>query len=643
MRDADPNNPLPSGERENAWHLRRRPWESPRCSRQVAVRATPVYDSVMTPGALLTDGNRYVGRKAWRLLPHDRTAIESLARTLQISPILAQLLVNRNLGDPDVARRFLAAPLSGMHEPELLPGVVEAVDRLFAAIEGRRRICIYGDYDVDGVSGSAILLTCLKHLGADVDFHVPHRLDEGYGLNNEALAKIAADGFSTVVTVDCGIASVDEAEEARRLGLELIVTDHHEPKATLPNAAVLVHPRIPGPNGAPYPFGWICGAGVAFKLAWALCKRKCGSAKVTPILREFLLDAICLAALGTVADVVPLNDENRILVRHGLHRLRTAPTLGLKTLVRFARLDGKSNFTAFDIGFGLAPRINAAGRLGTARLAVELLTTQAPQRAEVLADYLERQNQERQNLERRILQEAREQAESELQNPALILANPNWHPGLLGIVASRLVDLFARPVLMIALREGQHGQGSGRSVPGFRLHEALQECTSMLLSHGGHAAAAGFRIGPERIEEFRPRFFECVEKALGTEPRQHSLTIDAEIPLASLTTSLLQSFADLEPFGSGNPQPVLLSSNLQVAGEPKRLGGGERHLSFRVRQHGKELRAIAFGMGERADELMSNGGACSLVFTPRINEYQGYRSVELDVKDFQPSPDALLS
>ena len=601
-----------------------------------------VYDRRMTPATLLTDGNRYVGRKAWRLLPHDQGAIESFAKSLQISPILAQLLLNRKLADPTAAKLFLNSPMSGLHEPEKLPGVIEAVDRIFAAIDAGRKICVYGDYDVDGVTGTAILLTCLKHLGANVDFHVPHRLEEGYGLNKEALGKIAADGCTTVITVDCGITSIEEAEEAKRLGLELIVTDHHEQKASLPDAAVLVHPRIPGPGGVDYPFGWICGAGVAFKLAWALCKRKSGGAKVTPVLREFLLDAIMLAAMGTVADVVPLHDENRILVRHGLHRLRTSPTLGLKTLLRFAKLDAKANLAAFDIGFGLAPRINAAGRLGTARLAVELLTTQVAQRAEVLADYLERQNQERQTLERRILQEAREQAEQDAHQPALVLSSPNWHPGLLGIVASRLVDLFARPVLMIALRDGQHGQGSGRSFSDFRLHEALQNCTDLLLGHGGHASAAGFRIEPERIEEFRTQFLSCVEKCLGTEPRMHRITIDAEVPLASLTTNLLNSMAELEPYGSGNPQPVLLSSNVQIVGEPKRIGGGERHLAFRVRQSGKDLRAIAFGMGERSEELMSQGGNCCLVYTPRINEYQGYRSVELEVKDFQPGSEAQL-
>jgi single-stranded-DNA-specific exonuclease len=581
--------------------------------------------------------------KLWRLLPHEQSAIESLARTLRVSPIVAQLLLNRQLTDPAHAERFLNCPLSGLHEPELLPGVDAACERLLAAIGAQRRICVYGDYDVDGVAATAVLVTCLKLLGAQADFHVPHRLDDGYGLNSETLRKLAESGVQLVVTVDCGIASVAEAVEAQRLGLELIVTDHHEPKSALPSAAAVVHPRIAAADGRLYPFGNLSGAGVAFKLAWALCKRACGSPRVSPPLREFLLDAVLLAALGTVADVVPLYDENRIFVRHGLVRMRQKPGVGVGALLRQAKLDAKVNLGAVDIGYALAPRLNAAGRLGTARLAVELLTTASAQRADTLADYLERQNHERQLIERRIQQEARELAEREGDAPALVLASPSWHPGLLGIVASRLVDQFARPVLMIALREGQpHGQGSGRSVPGFRLHEALEECTDDLVSHGGHATAAGFRIVPEMIDTFRRRFCAVAQRHFGKELPAHELIIDAEVPLSALTLGLLQALELLEPYGSGNPQPLLLADRLQVVGEPRKVGGGERHLSFRVRQNGKELRAIAFGMGERALELMSAGGQCCLVFTPRLNEWQGYRSVEIEVRDFQAGPAARL-
>lgn len=578
--------------------------------------------------------------KVWHLVPHDASAIDRLSRSLRVSPIVAQLLVNRQQGDQQRAERFLACPLAGLLEPELLPGVPTAVERLMFAIAERKKICVYGDYDVDGVTATAIMLTCLQRLKANVDFHVPHRLDDGYGLNTETLQKLAANGTHVVVTVDCGIASLDEAEEAARLGMELIITDHHEPKETLPRAAAHVHPRLPG---TAYPFGGLSGAGVAFKLAWALCTKSCGSAKVTPELREFLLDAILLAALGTVADVVPLFEENRIFVRHGLARMRSKPMLGLQSLLKCAKLDSKANLGAVDIGYSLAPRINAAGRLGTARLAVELLTTTSQDRAFILADYLERQNKERQAMERRILHEAREQAANYLEAPAFVLASPEWHPGLLGIVASRLVDQYARPVLMISLREGQpHGQGSGRSIPGFKLHEALQACTTDLVGHGGHASAAGFRIVPEAIDVFRENFCAVVARQFGAEPQRHRLTIDAEVPLSALTTGVMQAIEQLEPYGSGNPPPLLLADRLQIVGAPKKVGDGERHVSFRVKQNGKELRAIAFGMGDRYDELMSQAGQCCLAFTPRWNEWNGYKAVEIEVKDFQAGPEAKL-
>ena len=537
--------------------------------------------------------------------------------------------------------------MKGLHEPELLPGMAEAVDRLLLAVRDGKRICVYGDYDVDGVTGTAILLTCLKHLGAQVEFHVPHRLEDGYGLNSQTLTMLAERGVTTVVTVDCGICSVEEVRHARSLGLEMIITDHHEPKEELPAADAIIHPRVPfGSNGSTklYPFGGLCGAGVAFKLAWALCKKHCGGDKVTPVLREFLLDAITFAALGTVADVVPLFEENRIFVRHGLARLHQKPNLGLQALLKCAKLEGKSCFDAVDVGYTLAPRINAAGRLGTARLAVELLTTLSPDRATTLADFLERQNQQRQTLERRILTEARDLALSEGDAPALILANAGWHPGLLGIVASRLADQFGRPVLMIALPEGQvHGQGSGRSIPGLQLHQALEECTGDLVSHGGHAAAAGFRILPEMIPNFRTRFCEVVSKQLGGKPCPPRLNLDAEVPLAALTPGLIQGLQQMEPYGAGNPQPILLAGPVQVVGEPRKVGNGERHLSLRVQQEGRTIKGIAFGMADRLPELMSEKGLCCIAFMLCFNEWQGMRTVEIEVKDFQAGCEPVLA
>ena len=587
--------------------------------------------------------------KAWSLQAHEGEAIERLAARLRLSPIVAQLLLNRGLADPDAAVRFLQAPLSGFHAPELLPGVSRAAELLLDAVQRGERICVYGDYDADGITGTAILWRCIRLLGATaVDYYLPNRLEEGYGLNIEALRQIKATGTSLVVTVDCGIASLEEADEARRLGLRLVVTDHHEMKERLPDAEVHVHPRLPGHT---YPFGGLSGSGVAFKLAWALAVRACGSEKVAPNFREFLLDAVMLAALGTVADVVPLHDENRILVRHGLARLKQSSSVGLKALVDASGLADKPDLRASDIGFRLAPRINAVGRLGCARLVVDLLTTTTQPRAVDLARYLEKQNQDRQALERQILRQAREMVEKgRLERaPALVLANPDWHVGVIGIVAGRLADMYGRPTLLVAMRQDGAengalvGQGSGRSIPGFPLHDALRACEEHLLTHGGHQAAAGFRIRPEAIDGFRERFCAVAAERIPAGPPASRLLLDGEVPLSALTFGLLQEIDRLEPYGAENPRPVLLAGGLEVVGEPKRMGGGERHVSFRVRQAGTTLRAVAFGMADRLDELMADGGRCCLAFTPVLNEWQGYRSVELHVVDFQAGQVAQLA
>lgn len=588
--------------------------------------------------------------KIWRLLPHDRQAVESLARTLRLSPVVAQLLLNRGVANPEQARRFLDAPLSGLHPPELLPGVGEASGRILEAIAAGRKICVYGDYDVDGVSGSAILLKVLRLLGTEPDLHVPHRLSEGYGLNAEALGQIAKNGCSLVITVDCGIASHAEADEARRLGLELIVTDHHEMKDTLPDAAVLVHPRLPGTS---YPFGKLSGSAVAFKLAWALAQRKCGGEKVTPVFRDFLLDAVALASLGVVADVVPLVDENRILVRYGLHRLRQAPPQGLKALCEVANMEAGKELRASDIGFRIAPRINAVGRLGMAEVAVELLTTPRRERAIDLARYLEQLNSDRQKMERDMVKQARELIESEGRggDPALVLASPAWHGGIIGIVAGRLVDQYGRPTLIISLPDpaGKDPEraslavGSGRSVPGFALNEALKACGSLLISHGGHPAAAGFKLKMDNLEAFREKFCEQASRFFPEGPTAPMLTLDAEAPLVALTTGLVNDLDRLEPYGADNRKPLFLAGGLQVVGEPKKVGGGERHLSFRVKQGTTTLKAIAWSMADRVEELMSAGGACCLAFTPKINEWQGRRTVDLEVTDLQAGAEARLA
>ena len=580
--------------------------------------------------------------REWHLASHDEAATKRLAAAAKISPIVAHLLLNRGVSTVEDARAFLDSPMSSLHSPQLLPGLESAVELVFKTIASGGKICVYGDYDVDGTTGTAILLGILQLLKADAIFYVPHRLDEGYGLNAGAVRQLAADGVKLLITVDCGIASIAEAEVAREVGLALIVTDHHEMKDQLPQADVLVHPRLPDSK---YPFGGLCGAGVAFKLAWALAQRASNSERVTPELREFLLDAMGLSALGLIADVVPLRDENRVFARHGLKRLIAAPPVGVQALLAVSGLAEGKPLRAEDVGFRIAPRINAAGRLGCARLVVELLTTKNSQKAKEIAEFLEGQNKERQFIERKIVKEARELVEAEgyHAHAGIVLASTEWHAGVVGIVAGRIAEYYARPTLIIALKQGEEiSTGSARSVTGFAVNLALQACNEVLEGHGGHAAAAGFKVRSSNIAALRAKFCEHIAASLPDGPAAPKLHLDAEVPLASLTYGLLQDLEKLEPYGSENPRPKFLATGLKIE-FPKKMGQGERHLSFRVKQGQTTMRAVAFGMAEHLEDLLSADGNCSLAFTPKLNEWQGARRVELEVTDYQPGATAKLS
>jgi len=379
-------------------------------------------------------------RKLWHLRPHDPQRSHRLAAEMNVSPVVAQLLLARGVSDATAGRRFLSSTLADLHPPQLLPSIGEAADRLLDAVARRRPIRVYGDYDADGVTGTAILFALLGKLGGKVDFYIPERQAEGYGLNLAAVRALPDDGIEVLVTVDCGITAVAEAEEAKRLGIDVIVTDHHEPLEILPDAVAVVHPALPGGS---YPFHGLSGSGVALKLAWEIARRASGGDRASPELREFLLDAVGLAALGLVADVVPLWDENRVLVRHGVERLVKNPSVGVKALIEAAGMTGKP-ITSEDIAFKLAPRLNAAGRLGCARLVVDLLTTRSPAKAKEIAEYLNKLNSDRQTIERQIATEAREMAEKTGADTAsaIVLASADWHQGVIGIVAGRLVEQF---------------------------------------------------------------------------------------------------------------------------------------------------------------------------------------------------------
>jgi single-stranded-DNA-specific exonuclease len=580
--------------------------------------------------------------KRWHVRPHDGAAVAALERASGVPPLVAALLAGRGVTDAAAVKRFLGGTLSDLRDPETLPGVAAAADRILAAVRGGRKVVVYGDYDADGMCATAILVGCLEALAdapvRGVAWYVPDRLEEGYGLNAGALERLAADGAELVVTVDCGIASVAEAIRARELGLELIVTDHHAFGDELPAAAVLVHPRLPGHEA---PFGELCGAGVAFKLAWALATRASGGRQVTPRLREMLLRAIGLAALGTVADVVPLIDENRLLVRHGLESLRQRGGAGLTRLVELAGLADRSRLESEDVAFRLAPRLNAAGRMGHAGRGVELLTTADDARAAALADYLHELNAQREAAERSITLAATRQALERFDpeaDAALVLADRGWQAGVIGIVAGRLAERWHRPVVMIAQDPlgARPATGSVRSVPGFDVHAALHACRGHVLACGGHAAAAGLRIEDHAIEAFREAFRAEVDRRLPAALRRAEITLDGETTLAALTLEAVEQLERLAPFGQGNRRPVLCASRVALAEPARTMGGGNRHLALRLVQHGAKIRGVAFGGAEWLAHLPPPGQPFHVAFKPKINEFRGRRTAEMEIVDWRP-------
>jgi len=576
-------------------------------------------------------------QKTWKVRPHDQALIASIGKLNDVSPVVAQLLASRGMTDRDQITEFLDKPFQNLRAPLLLPGVEVASGRIFEAIQTGQKVCIYGDYDADGMTATAILVRCIRLLGGDVSYFVPSRLDDGYGLNDDCLEKIAKDGARLVVTVDCGVASVHEAETAKRLGLDLIITDHHQYGDQLPEAIAIVHPALPGHD---YPFSGLCGAGVALKLAWAVCQKASGDQRVSESHRNFLLLALGLAAIGTVADVVPLLDENRLIVAHGLIFMHHETVIGLQHLMKLNKLDQKSKLDSQDIGFCIGPRLNAAGRLGQAQLGVELLTTDSPQRAAALSEYINELNSSRESLERRIQKSANKMiADQHLADePALVLASRDWHKGVIGIVAGRLAEKYNRPTILIAQEEvacGKPATGSGRTAGKVNLYEALQACKHHLVGCGGHRAAAGLRVMDEEIDNFRHAFCQYVEENTVPSDFESSLHIDLEVPLSHLTLGTMLELDKLAPFGMENRRPVFCSCGVKLAAPPKKIGGGERHLSLQVTQQGVTMRAVAFGGGEWADQLDYESGVYDFAFKPVINEFRGRRTVEMQIIDWR--------
>ncbi len=566
----------------------------------------------------------------WQVAPSFDNAAE-LARQANTAPLVAQILANRGVVSAEAAGAFLNPKLNSLHDPSGLAGAVEAAERLARAVRDKEKIVIYGDYDVDGITAVAILHACLRMLGASADFYVPHRLDEGYGVNVEAVRKIIAGGANLIVTVDCGVSAAGPLAEAVAAGVDVIVTDHHIPPEVLPEVTAIVHPRL---LGKPYANPDLAGAGVAFKLAWQLARTVCGRDRVDEPMRDFLLDATCLAALGTIADVVPLVGENRTIATFGLRGLPGTKHAGLRALLESAKLVGEK-LDAYHVGFLLAPRLNAAGRMGHARLAVELLTDASAERSRAIADYLNKQNDARRKVQRAIVTEASQMVVDQgLDAPdsrIIVLASEDWHGGVIGIVASRLVEKFARPAVLVALN-GDNGQGSGRSIPGFHLRDALSACSGHLRGFGGHAMAAGLRIDRDRIEDFAAAMSAYAVQHIPVGELAAKLDIDAECSLAELSHNAVEHLGKLGPHGQGNPEPVVAVRNCRVVTSPRRMGRSGGTVGMLLGQGDVKMRAVGFNMGDLAD-ILEGIRSVDVAGTPGINSFQGRTSVEINLKD----------
>ncbi|MBX3385104.1 MAG: single-stranded-DNA-specific exonuclease RecJ [Phycisphaeraceae bacterium] len=599
-----------------------------------------------------------------RWIPRSPNAVAALAST---SRLVDRVLAARGWTDSDARSLFLDPKLSHLRDPASLPGVDRAAERLLEALRADQTIVIYGDYDVDGVTATAVLFHTLRALRPDarpdqILTYVPHRIEEGYGLNADAIEELAAVSSPppVIVSVDCGVTAFEPARRARTLGVDLIITDHHnlpDPADGLPDAFAIVHPRLPGSE---YGFGELCGAGVAYKLAWRLCTMSCGSDRVPPDIRTLLVDLLAFASLGVIADVVPLVDENRVIARFGLDRVKHSCFVGLEALVRASKLDGDT-VSSSDVGFRLAPRLNAAGRLGHAAEAVELFTTADRARAKAIAERLSAQNDERRKVEQRIAEQAQAMAlESGMtgrNQRAIVLAHDQWHPGVVGIACSRLVDRFCRPVILLC-KSGSPDpsaadapspimySGSGRSINGYSLHAGLTACAAHLERFGGHDMAAGLHLYEVKLPGFIESFIAHANASITDDMLVPAVEIDADTTLADLRLNEVRLLECMAPFGRDNPQPNLRIDGLRLREAPRPMGATGKHLALTFGQDrpgasgNARFRVVAWNWADRLHdhpdrplERLRSGVPVRAVITPRINSWNGSNTVEGELVD----------
>lgn len=571
-------------------------------------------------------------------------------RSQQIDADLVQRVLSaRGIVDGPAAEAFLNPSIAKLHDPSLIPDLDRAAERIIRALRSGERITIYGDYDVDGVTATAILYHLIRAIAPDcrLTTYIPHRLDEGYGINPDAIRSLAQDGSKVIVSVDCGITANEPAELAKELGVDLIITDHHNPPedmSDLPNAYAVVHPRRPDSE---YPFGELCGAGVAYKLAWRLATLHADSKKVSPAIRSLLLDLLSLSALGTIADIVPLIDENRVIVRHGLNRILHAQIEGLHALIRASGLDSASIDTEA-VGFRLAPRLNAVGRIGHAREALELLTTSTGDHARQGAERLTGLNEERRAQEQKILSQAIEMAEASGMTSdderAIVLACDDWHPGIVGIVCSKLVDRYSRPTILMCRSDGVC-KGSGRSIDGFNLHTGLEACSEHLESFGGHDMAAGMKCSADQFESFRDGFLAHAREKLSPADLVRTAQYDTRARVSELNASSIRQLERLSPFGAGNARVRVRLTNLRLNGSPEQFGKAGNHMSLRVADadgRGPVIRIIGWNWWRHREEIPS-GAMLEAIVEPRVSQWNGNTRIEpvlVDARVIVPDGDS---
>jgi single-stranded-DNA-specific exonuclease len=553
----------------------------------------------------------------WIVRKSDQQKVELLEKELKITPLVASMLINRGLDTPDSARYFLYGQ-EQFHDPYLLKGMDIAVSRIQEAIDKQEPILIFGDYDADGVSSTTVLMITLKELGANVQFYIPNRFTEGYGPNEPAFRYAAEIGIKLIITVDTGISAIHEANVAKELGIDLIITDHHEPGPVLPEALAIIHPKLPGSN---YPFRELAGVGVAFKVAHALYGK----------LPEHLFE---IAVIGTIADLVSLKDENRLIAKKGLEKLKVTKNIGLKAIFKLAGVQPQS-INEETVGFTLAPRINAVGRLENADMAVELLLTEDPIEAEAMASEMDALNRTRQSIVNEITTEAIEEVEKHFPittNSVLVIGKEGWNAGVIGIVASRLVEKFYRPTIVLSFdKEKGLAKGSARSIAGFDLFKNLSTCRDILPHFGGHPMAAGMTLNLEDVAELRSRLNELANEQLTEEDFVPVTALDHEINLEEVNLSVLEELNLLSPFGMDNPKPKVLINGVQIT-SMRKIGSEQNHLKVLVNENGVNLDGIGFGLGSLADQI-SPVAKISLIGELAINEWNNIRKPQIFIQD----------